>query len=120
MPAVVTASDLTKHYRVQNKAPGALATLKHFIKRETKLVEAVKSVSFEVGEGEVVGFLGPNGAGKTTTLKMLTGLIHPTSGSCEVSGHVLDQHPQPAPGHLALGLELIGDANGNVDRDREG
>jgi ABC-2 type transport system ATP-binding protein len=88
VPAVVTASDLTKHYRVQSKAPGALATLKHFLKRETKLVEAVKGVSFEVGEGEVVGFLGPNGAGKTTTLKMLTGLIHPTAGRCEVSGHV--------------------------------
>jgi ABC-2 type transport system ATP-binding protein len=88
MAAVVVARDLTKHYRVGNKEPGAWNTLSHFFRRRYRTVEAVKGVSFSVDEGEVVGFLGPNGAGKTTALKMLTGLIHPTAGSVEVAGHV--------------------------------
>lgn len=87
MPAVVSARDLTKHYRVGVKEPGAWNTLKHFVRRTYRTIEAVKGVTFDVEEGEVVGFLGPNGAGKTTTLKMLTGLIHPTSGEVSVAGH---------------------------------
>jgi ABC-2 type transport system ATP-binding protein len=87
MPAVVKATSLSKNYRVGLKEPGALNTLKHFVRRRYRSVEAVKEVSFEVAEGEVVGFLGPNGAGKTTTLKMLTGLIHPTAGELSVAGY---------------------------------
>ena len=88
MPPVVLAENLSKSYRVGVKDPGALGTLKHFVRRRYRTVEAVKNVTFAVGEGEIVGFLGPNGAGKTTALKMLTGLIHPTSGVVRVAGHV--------------------------------
>ncbi len=84
---VVSATDLCKHYHVAEKQPGFLATMKHFIRRKYKTVEAVKGVNFEIEQGEFVGFLGPNGAGKTTVLKMLTGLIHPTSGESTVAGH---------------------------------
>ena len=84
---VIRVDDLTKTFRVADKDPGFLATLRHFFKRRYRDVNAVRSASFEIEPGEVVGFLGPNGAGKTTTLKMLTGLIHPTSGSVEVAGH---------------------------------
>ncbi len=63
-------------------------TLSHFFRRQYRSVEAVKDVSFEIQPGEIVGFLGPNGAGKTTTLKMLTGLIHPSSGNLRVAGHL--------------------------------
>ncbi|MEM0914084.1 MAG: ATP-binding cassette domain-containing protein [Planctomycetota bacterium] len=85
MPAVL-ADQLAKHYRVADKKPGLLGTAAHFFNRRTKTVEAVKGVSFAVEPGEIVGFLGPNGAGKTTTLKMLTGLMEPTAGRCEVLG----------------------------------
>jgi len=85
MPAVL-ADQLAKHYRVADKKPGLMGTAAHFVKRRTKTVEAVKGVSFAVEPGEIVGFLGPNGAGKTTTLKMLTGLMEPTAGRCEVLG----------------------------------
>jgi ABC-2 type transport system ATP-binding protein len=77
---------LTKRYPVALKEPGLGGTLRHFLHRQYRLVEAVQAVSFRIEPGEVVGFLGPNGAGKTTTLKMLTGLIHPSSGTVRV-GH---------------------------------
>lgn len=85
---VVRVDQLTKSFRVPAKEAGLLPTLRHFLRRQYRTVEAVKEVSFTIEPGEFVGFLGPNGAGKTTTLKMLTGLIHPTAGSVEVAGHV--------------------------------
>ena len=85
--AIVRASGLSKTYRVADKQPGLRGTVRHFLRRQTRDVAAVKAVSFSIEPGEVVGFLGPNGAGKTTTLKMLTGLIHPSGGALEVAGH---------------------------------
>ncbi|MEM8783610.1 MAG: ATP-binding cassette domain-containing protein [Planctomycetota bacterium] len=64
-----------------------LGTLKHFLHRKHRTIEAVKSVDFEIAPGEIVGFLGPNGAGKTTAIKMLTGLIKPTAGEADVLGY---------------------------------
>lgn len=84
---VIEAENLSKHYRVADKEPGMLSTMRHFFRRRHRLIEAVRDVSFEIGEGEIVGFLGPNGAGKTTTLKMLTGLVHPTAGRVSVQGY---------------------------------
>jgi ABC-2 type transport system ATP-binding protein len=87
MPAVVV-ENLSKIYKVANKQPGLGGTLRHFLHRQYRLISAVKGVSFEIQPGEIVGFLGPNGAGKTTTLKMLTGLIYPTSGQARVLGRI--------------------------------
>jgi ABC-2 type transport system ATP-binding protein len=87
MPIVV-AENLSKVYPVAVKEPGLKGTLTHFIRRNYRLVKAVQDVSFQIETGEVVGFLGANGAGKTTTLKMLTGLIHPSSGKVRVAGYV--------------------------------
>ena len=87
MPAIV-AEQLSKTFRVAEKAAGAWGTLRHFVRRRYKSIEAVKAVSFAIEPGEFVGFLGPNGAGKTTALKMLTGLVHPSSGTVEVVGEV--------------------------------
>ena len=67
---------------------GLRASLKSLVRRKHREVRAVDDIVFEVGQGEVVGFLGPNGAGKTTTLKMLSGLLYPTSGEARVLGHV--------------------------------
>jgi ABC-2 type transport system ATP-binding protein len=80
--------DLCKSYRVAVKGAGIGGALRHLLRREHREVRAVQSVSFDVEPGEVVGFLGANGAGKTTTLKMLTGLIRPSSGRALVAGDV--------------------------------
>ncbi|XQQ06030.1 MAG: ABC transporter ATP-binding protein [Leptolyngbya sp. IPPAS B-1204] len=86
--SIITVENLSKIYPVAVKEPGLAGTLLHFFKRTYRAVPAVQSVSFQIEAGEVVGFLGPNGAGKTTTLKMLTGLIHPSTGQVKVAGHV--------------------------------
>lgn len=85
---IIQATQLSKSYPIALKDPGLVGTLRHFVKRRYRIVEAVKAVSFRIEPGEVVGFLGPNGAGKTTTLKMLTGLIHPSSGEARVAGAI--------------------------------
>ncbi|MFN9924825.1 MAG: ATP-binding cassette domain-containing protein [Cyanobacteriota bacterium] len=85
--SLVRVNELGKTYRIAEKQPGLAGTFRHFVNRRHRDVEAVRNVSFTIEPGEVVGFLGPNGAGKTTTLKMLSGLIHPSSGSVEVAGH---------------------------------
>lgn len=77
---------LSKTYRVPQKEPGFWGTLKSVFHRRTRDVPAVQDIIFSIAEGELVGFLGPNGAGKTTTLKMLAGLLHPTSGEAQVLG----------------------------------
>jgi ABC-2 type transport system ATP-binding protein len=86
--AIIEAEGLTKTYRVFQKKEGLLGALRGLYRREYKEVRAVDGVSFAIEPGEMVAFLGPNGAGKTTTLKMLSGLIYPTSGSAQVLGFV--------------------------------
>ncbi|MCC7072109.1 MAG: ATP-binding cassette domain-containing protein [Deltaproteobacteria bacterium] len=83
---IIEATGLTKSFTVAQKDPGLAGALRHFFRRRTKEIRAVTEVSFTIRPGEVVGFLGANGAGKTTTLKMLTGLLHPSAGSCAVGG----------------------------------
>jgi len=86
--SVVHVNELTKVFKVPEREAGLRAAAKSLFHRETRDVRAVDAISFEIGPGEVVGFLGPNGAGKTTTLKMLSGLLFPTSGEARVLGHV--------------------------------
>jgi viologen exporter family transport system ATP-binding protein len=83
---IIDVRALTKTYRVFQKQPGLLGAVKSLFRRKYKQVEAVVDVRFTVEPGEMVAFLGPNGAGKTTTLKMLSGLIYPTSGTATVLG----------------------------------
>jgi ABC-2 type transport system ATP-binding protein len=85
---MIAVRDLRKEYRVHQREPGLLPAVRSLFHREYETVSAVDGVSFEVAAGERVGFLGPNGAGKTTTLKVLAGLLHPTSGDARVAGHV--------------------------------
>ncbi len=84
----VWARDLAKTFHVPEREAGVAAALRSLVHRRTRAVAAVQGVTFRIEPGEVVGFLGPNGAGKTTTLKMLSGLLHPTSGHAAVLGHV--------------------------------
>ncbi len=85
---MIEAQGLGKTYKIAAKEPGLAGTMRHFLKRKYRMVEAVKACSFAIAPGEIVGFLGPNGAGKTTTLKMLSGLIHPTMGGVNVAGYI--------------------------------
>jgi len=80
--------DLCKTYRIHERPPGLAAAVRSVFHRQYKDLEAVRGLSFSVEPGERIGFLGPNGAGKTTTLKILAGLLHPTSGEVRVSGFV--------------------------------
>jgi ABC-2 type transport system ATP-binding protein len=80
--------DLHKTYIVSEREAGVRASLQSLVHRRTQKIPAVDGISFELAPGEIVGFLGPNGAGKTTTLKMLSGLLHPTTGELKVLGYV--------------------------------
>jgi ABC-2 type transport system ATP-binding protein len=88
MEPVIQVRQLTKVYRTYEKEAGLLGALKGLAHRRYKETAAAKEVSLSVQEGQLVGFLGPNGAGKTTVLKMLSGLLYPTSGEATVMGYV--------------------------------
>lgn len=85
---VVQIKGLTKSYRVYQKKEGLAASLRGLLHREYREVKAVRGIDLNVDQGEFVAFLGPNGAGKTTTLKLLSGVINPTSGEATVMGFV--------------------------------
>ena len=83
---IILVNNLSKSFEYYKKELGLKNSLKNLFFRQTLTKEAVRGISFEVEEGEMVGFLGPNGAGKTTTLKMLSGILHPTSGQANILG----------------------------------
>ena len=86
--SIIQIDQLTKSYRVYQKKEGLLESVRGLFHRDYKTVEAVRRISLRVEPGEFVAFLGPNGAGKTTTLKLLSGVIYPTSGTASVMGFV--------------------------------
>src|SRR5437868_14414993 len=86
--AAIEVNGLTKAFRTYKKQPGFKGAITGLFRRQYEQTVAVKDVSFQVEPGELVGFLGPNGAGKTTTLKMLAGLLYPTSGTARVLDYV--------------------------------
>src|SRR5208283_101808 len=86
MGNMIEVQNLTRIFRTYKKQPGFWGGVKGLFSRTYDETAAAKDITFSIAEGEFVGFLGPNGAGKTTTLKMLSGLILPTSGSARVAG----------------------------------
>ena len=85
--SVIEVKVLKKYYQVHEKEPGLLGSFKSLFARKYYDVKAVDDISFNINEGELVGFIGPNGAGKTTTLKVLSGLLYPTGGAVSVLGY---------------------------------
>ena len=85
---VIHVAGLRKTFQVPVREGGLGAAIRSLVRRETREVQAVDGIAFDIAPGEVVGFLGPNGAGKTTSLKMLAGLLYPTGGEATVLGHV--------------------------------
>ena len=83
---IISVKNLSKHFKVYKKEPGLLGSFKSLFVRKYETVKAVNDVSFNIAEGEIIGFIGQNGAGKTTTLKMLSGLLFPTTGEVSVLG----------------------------------
>lgn len=87
MSPVISVKNLKKYYPVYQKEPGFWGSIKSLFLRKYYDVKAVDGISFDIKEGELVGFIGPNGAGKTTTLKVLSGLLYPTSGEARILGY---------------------------------
>lgn len=83
---MIYVENLRKEFKKTIKEPGLKGSLKSFVKPKKEIVAAVKDISFDVNEGEILGFIGPNGAGKSTVIKMLTGILSPTSGKCTING----------------------------------
>lgn len=85
---MIHVENLTKEFKKTIKEPGLKGSIKSFFKPKTEIVTAVDNISFDVPKGEILGFIGPNGAGKSTVIKMLTGILTPTSGTCEINGKI--------------------------------
>ena len=107
-PPVIEVNDLTKAFRTYRKEEGLMGAVRGLFHRTYTETKAADRVSFSVGEGEFIGFLGPNGAGKTTVLKMLSGLLQPTSGSASVLGFNPSKRPVELKRQFAL---LMGQKN---------
>lgn len=86
--SIITVEHLKKDFSYYKKSTGLKGSVQNLFHRETLIREAVKDISFSVEKGEMIGLLGPNGAGKTTTLKLLSGILFPTSGSVSIDGFV--------------------------------
>jgi ABC-2 type transport system ATP-binding protein len=96
MPQIIV-ENLVKTYQVAVRAPGVWGALRSLARRRYRTVRALDGVSFAIERGELVGYIGPNGAGKTTTVKVLSGIVVPDAGRCEVAGRV--PWKQPILGH---------------------
>ncbi len=88
MSNIIEIKNITKEFKVLNRREGLKGSLKDLFSRDYKIVRAVDNISMNIEQGEIVGYLGPNGAGKSTTIKMMTGILEPTSGEILVGGNV--------------------------------
>ena len=92
--AMIEVQHLQKNFVKTVKEPGLKGALRSFIHPEKQTFEAVKDLTFEVPKGQILGFIGANGAGKSTTIKMLTGILKPTSGFCRINSKIPQDNRQ--------------------------
>ena len=83
---MIKVENLSREFKSNKKYPGFRGAIKSFFSREYTIKKAVENISFEIGDGEIVGYIGSNGAGKSTTIKIMTGILTPTSGTVTVNG----------------------------------
>ena len=102
MEPIIQVKNLIKHFKVHKKQAGLKGSIKALFKREYTTVKAVDDISFQIDQGELVGFIGPNGAGKTTTLKTLSGLLYPTDGEVKVLGYTPYERKHPFLKQISL------------------
>lgn len=88
MPKIIKFENICKDFKVSIKEKGLWGSFKHLVKPNYKIVHALDDVSFDIEQGDIVGYIGPNGAGKSTTIKIMSGILHPTSGNCTIDGFV--------------------------------
>lgn len=88
MEPIIEIKNITKEFKVLNRREGLKGSIRDLFSRDYKIVRAVDNISMSIEQGEIVGYLGPNGAGKSTTIKMMTGVLEPSSGEILVSGNV--------------------------------
>lgn len=88
MKTIIEIKNVVKEFKVLNRREGLKGSIRDLFSRDYKIVRAVDNVSMQIKQGEIVGYLGPNGAGKSTTIKMMTGILEPTSGEILVNGNV--------------------------------
>lgn len=102
MDKIIQVKNIRKDYNVVKKGEGLKGALKGLIKRESTVIPAVKDISFDIGRGEIVGFIGPNGAGKSTTIKMMSGILTPTSGDILIGGKDIQKYRKEVVKHIGV------------------
>ena len=85
--SIIKFNEISKDFKISIREKGLWGAVKGLFVRKRKIVHALKNVSFEIEEGDIVGYIGPNGAGKSTTIKIMSGILNPTSGECEINGY---------------------------------
>lgn len=99
---MIEIKNLCKDYHVVKKEEGIKGALKGLVKRESKIIPAVQDLNFDISAGEIVGFIGPNGAGKSTTIKMMSGILTPTSGEVLIDGKDITKHRKEVVGNIGV------------------
>ncbi len=85
---IISVKNISKEYKISKRDGGMKNAVKSFFKREYKKIQALNDISFNIKKGEIVGYIGPNGAGKSTTIKIMCGILLPTSGECIIDGYI--------------------------------
>ncbi len=98
----ISVENLSKTFRVARRKSGLINSFKSFVKREYEIIQALNDISFELEEGELVGYIGPNGAGKSTTVKVMSGILVPDSGKCEIMGRTPWKQRQEHVKHIGV------------------
>ena len=106
----IEVKNISKTFKVPVRNAGLKETIKNFFNREYKYIDAVKDISFNIEKGEIIGYIGPNGAGKSTTIKILSGILTPSSGSV-----LVDHHFNASSNPNATGTEVIVSNNANAN-----